>query len=181
MMPIAPLMIEHRLIERMVKLMERHVQTISSSSRADTHFIGSAVDFIRAYADRCHHGKEEDILFRELAGKKMAPAHAKMMEELLHEHVEAREVTAKLNHANEAYIREEPGALEHIRLHMSRLIDFYPVHIEKEDRHFFIPVMDYFTRQEQEEMLQAFYEFDRKLIHDRYRDVVEAFEATEKP
>jgi hemerythrin-like domain-containing protein len=174
-------MIEHRLIERMVKLMGRHVRVISSSSRADTHFIESAVDFIRAYADRCHHGKEEDILFRELAGKKMAPAHAKIMEELLHEHVEAREVTAKLNQANEAYIREEPGSLEDIRRHMSRLVEFYPVHIEKEDRHFFIPVMDYFTRPEQEEMLQAFYEFDRKLIHERYGHVVEAFEATAKP
>jgi hemerythrin-like domain-containing protein len=180
-MPIAPLMIEHRLIERMVKLMGRHVRVISSSSRADTHFIEGAVDFIRAYADRCHHGKEEDILFRELAGKKMAPAHAKIMEELLHEHVEAREVTAKLNRANEAYIREEPGALEDIRLHMSRLVEFYPVHIEKEDRHFFIPVMDYFTKQEQEEMLQVFYGFDRKLIHERYGHVVEAFEATATP
>ena len=74
MMPIAPLMIEHRLIERMVKLMGRHVGMISSSSRADTHFIGSAVDFIRVYADRCHHGKEEDLLFPLLQQKGMPRA-----------------------------------------------------------------------------------------------------------
>ena len=32
----------------------------------DPVFIDTAVDFIRTYADRCHHGKEEDLLFKAL-------------------------------------------------------------------------------------------------------------------
>ena len=35
----------------------------------DPVFIDTAVDFIHTYADRCHHGKEEDILFKALAAK----------------------------------------------------------------------------------------------------------------
>jgi len=66
MMPIAPLMIEHRLIERMIKVMKNEVNVISATGRARPEFIDAAVDFIRTYADRCHHGKEEDILFRQL-------------------------------------------------------------------------------------------------------------------
>jgi hypothetical protein len=36
--------------------------------------------------------------------------------------------------------------------------------------------MDYFTREEKEAMLQEGYEFDRNLIHEKYRDIVREFE-----
>jgi hypothetical protein len=36
--------------------------------------------------------------------------------------------------------------------------------------------MRYFSDSEQDDMLEAFYRFDREMIHDRYRDVVEALE-----
>jgi aminoglycoside phosphotransferase family enzyme len=52
------------------------------------------------------------------------------------------------------------------------LVEFYPKHIEKEDRHFFLPIMDYFSKEEKEAMLHEEYEFDRVLIHDIYRDRV---------
>jgi len=78
MMPAGPLMIEHRLIERMIKLMEKEIAHMKKENRADIVFIDAAVDFIRTYADRCHHGKEEDILFRDLAKKKI-PANIKRL------------------------------------------------------------------------------------------------------
>jgi hemerythrin-like domain-containing protein len=59
---------------------------------------------------------------------------------------------------------------------MKGLVDFYPGHIEKEDRRFFIPCMAYFSSREQDDMLEAFREFDRRLIHEKYRSVVEKFE-----
>lgn len=33
---------------------------------ADSVLVDIALDFIRAYADRTHHGKEEDLLLQEL-------------------------------------------------------------------------------------------------------------------
>jgi hemerythrin-like domain-containing protein len=57
------------------------------------------------------------------------------------------------------------------------LVDFYPKHIEKEDRHFFIPVMSYFTEEEKEAMLNEEYEFDRQFIHERYKEVVKEAES----
>ncbi|MGD9676204.1 MAG: hemerythrin domain-containing protein, partial [Candidatus Bipolaricaulia bacterium] len=64
-----PLMIEHRLIERMIALVSHAVAGIQSSGEVDPLFVDLAVDFIRTYADRTHHGKEEDILFRNLDRK----------------------------------------------------------------------------------------------------------------
>jgi hypothetical protein len=56
-------------------------------------------------------------------------------------------------------------------------VTFYPAHIAKEDKHFFIPCMEYFTKKEQDSMLQAFWDFDRRLIHEKYRGLVERLEA----
>ena len=66
MMPIAPLMIEHRLIERMVRRIGLERLKLQRGGELDAVFLLEAIDFMRAYADRCHHGKEEDILFNEL-------------------------------------------------------------------------------------------------------------------
>ncbi len=49
---------------------------------------------------------------------------------------------------------------------------FYPTHIEKEDKNFFIPVMKYFSQEEQDAMLAEMYQFDQKLIHEKYTKVV---------
>ena len=57
MMPIGPLMKEHRLIERMIALMEKELGRLNAGEELDPGFIDIAVDFIRTYADRCHHGK----------------------------------------------------------------------------------------------------------------------------
>jgi hemerythrin-like domain-containing protein len=96
MMPIAPLMIEHRLIERMIDMMREELKLFEKEKRLNPEFLEIAVDFIRTYADRCHHGKEEDILFRELAEKKLKDEHRHTMEELIEDHRWGRKTTARL-------------------------------------------------------------------------------------
>ena len=56
---------------------------------------------------------------------------------------------------------------------IEKLVKFYPLHIEKEDKHFFIPVMNYFSTKEQSVMLEKFWVFDRNMIHEKYRKIVE--------
>jgi hemerythrin-like domain-containing protein len=176
MLPIGPLMIEHRLIERMIRLMADELRQMEETARTDPAFIDTAVDFIRTYADRCHHGKEEDILFRDLAMKPLSPEHRKTMEELVAEHVYARGRVKALVEAKEQYVQAKSQALEAIRSLLADLVAFYPAHIAKEDKHFFIRCMSYFTKQEQERMLQEFWDFDRQMIHWKYKTLVERLE-----
>jgi hemerythrin-like domain-containing protein len=177
MKPIGPLMHEHRLIERMIKLMKLKLDEAIQTNSLDSDFIDSAVDFIRTYADRCHHGKEEGILFRDLAQKQLSDVHARIMNELLSEHTHARNIVRQLVDAKERYQRGDAKAVDEAAACMKELVEFYPVHILKEDKQFFFPILDYFTQDEQDKMLQEFWEFDRKLIHEKYRLVVEKFEA----
>jgi hemerythrin-like domain-containing protein len=172
MKPIGPLMWEHRLIEKMLGLFEGEIKRINERNRVDTVFIDMTVDFIRTYADRTHHGKEEDILFRDLERKELSPEHARIMNELVEEHRYARKTVGKLVDAKERYLKGEHTSGEVIAL-MKELARFYPEHIEKEDKHFFLPCMDYFSREEQDRMLGEFHEFDRNMIHEKYKKVVE--------
>ncbi|MFO7971638.1 MAG: hypothetical protein R6U40_07790 [Desulfobacterales bacterium] len=68
----APLMIEHRLIERIIGIIKSTLSEIEKEETVDPVFVDTTVDFIRTYADRTHHGKEEDILFRELGKRDLS-------------------------------------------------------------------------------------------------------------
>jgi hemerythrin-like domain-containing protein len=172
MKPIGPMMWEHRLIEKMLRLFEREIRKINDQNKVDTVFIDTAVDFIRTYADRTHHGKEEDILFRDLVKKELSPEHARIMTELTEEHTHARNTVGKLVDAKERYLRGEDTS-QLVVTYLKELAEFYPKHIEKEDKHFFFPCMEYFTKNEQDVMLDEFWEFDRKMIHEKYTKVVD--------
>ena len=176
MMPIGPLMIEHRLIERMLKLIDSEIINISKTNEINISFIEAAIDFIKTYADRCHHGKEEDILFIELKNKDISSVHKKILDELIQEHVYAREITKILVDAKNKYLNGDNEAVVTVSTQLNKLVEFYPKHIAKEDKNFFIPCMQYFTRKEQDDMLDEFWEFDKKLIHEKYRKSVELYE-----
>ncbi len=176
MMPVAPLMIEHRLIERMIRVIGAQLTRMEEKREVDPGFVDVAVDFIRTYTDSCHHGKEEDILFRDLKFKPLTAELKQILDELVNEHRQGREVVGQLVEAKERYIRGEKEAISRIIACMRYLVDFYPKHIEKEDRHFFLPCMVYFTKEEQDAMLKEEVDFDRNFVHVRYKAVVESAE-----
>ena len=171
-----PLMIEHRLIERMISLIKDAVAQIESTQKVDPLLVDTAVDFIRMYADRTHHGKEEDILFRDLSKRSLSAEDQRVMEELFQEHVFGRQTTKALVEANTRYRNGDASALAEIADNLRTLVEFYPKHIEKEDKVFFPASRAYFTDEEDQAMLAEFWEFDQKMIHEKYTSVVEELE-----
>ncbi len=176
MLPIGPLMVEHRLIERMIDVLKIEMKVIQEKKEVNPVFIENVVDFIRLYADQTHHGKEEDILFRELKKKDLSSQHERIMNELIQEHVLSRKTTGELVEANKKYVHGEKEALNIILEKINTLVNFYPKHIEKEDKHFFIPIMKYFSKGDQEELLLEGRAFDRKMIHRKYNALVHDYE-----
>jgi hemerythrin-like domain-containing protein len=170
------LMIEHRLIERMLGVIGDAVAQIHSQKKVDPVFVDTAVDFIRVYADRTHHGKEEDLLFRQLTAKPLSAEHRSIMDELIAEHALGRQATQRLIEANARYRGGDLGALADIVSEFSALAAFYPRHIEKEDKLFFPLSRTYFSDEEDEAMVGAFADFDRRMIHEKYEALVAGFE-----
>lgn len=59
MQPIGPLMIEHRLIEKLIAHVDCVVSDARSRGRMDPVLVDSAVDFVRTYADRTPSSRTE--------------------------------------------------------------------------------------------------------------------------
>ncbi|MDU0460184.1 MAG: hemerythrin domain-containing protein [Geobacteraceae bacterium] len=75
---------EHKLILRMIALLERNAARTVAGGYSNWRFYLDGVDFIRNYADRFHHAKEEDVLFEALIKNGMprenSPIAAMLME-----------------------------------------------------------------------------------------------------
>jgi hemerythrin-like domain-containing protein len=171
-----PLMIEHRLIERMISLIKNDLLQIELANKVDPVLVDTVVDFIRTYADQTHHGKEEDILFRDLKKRSLSDTDQRIMKELIDEHIYGRKTTKLLVEANARYRNGDGSALVDITGRLRTLVEFYPKHIAKEDKVFFPASKAYFTDEEDEAMLAEFREFDRKMIHEKYISVVKNLE-----
>ena len=176
MQPIGPLMIEHRLIERMIALISERAVDAERAGSIDPLFIDAAVDFVRTYADRTHHGKEEDILFRDLESRNLSDEDQRVMAELVEEHKLGRKTVSELVAATAKYREGDSRSLSTITEKLRFLASFYPAHIEKEDKVFFPAAMKYFDPSERDRMLAEMYEFDRLMVHEKYTSMVEAFE-----
>lgn len=161
---------EHRLIEQIITPLRTELKHISHQNMAHPSFIYNVVDFFKTYADRYHHGKEEDILFKELRKKELAPDHMRIITELEEEHRFARRTVGALVEATEKWSQGDYDALPIISDNLRKLVELYPQHIEKEDKHFFFPCQEYFTKEEREKILQEGYEFDKNFTNLNYKE-----------
>ncbi len=75
---------EHRLILRMIGLLEQNAPLTVEGRYRNWQFYLDGVDFIRNYADKFHHAKEENILFEAMIKNGMprdnSPVAAMLME-----------------------------------------------------------------------------------------------------
>lgn len=62
--PMKRLVDEHVLIKRLVALIPAIITKMDLETESGRQVILDAVDFIRSYADKYHHAKEEEILFK---------------------------------------------------------------------------------------------------------------------
>lgn len=175
---IGSLMTEHRLIDRVVTDIQRRLGSLRPDEPVDTAYMADLVDFICTYADAAHHGKEERILFARLADKPMPDELRATMEQLIREHQMVRDAADRLGEANDRYIRGDGGQFRTIVEALRVLVDVYPRHVETEERRFFKPAIEQFTGEERVAMADEFHEFDRMLLHDKYRGVVAKLEDT---
>ena len=80
---------EHRLILRMIALLEKNAPRTAVGSYLNWQFYLDGIDFIRQYADRFHHAKEEDVLFKALISNGMPKDHSPVAAMLM-EHDQGR-------------------------------------------------------------------------------------------
>ena len=123
---------EHRLIIRVVGVLERLLDRHGEGEPLDLDAVESCATFFRLFADACHHGKEEDLLFTELEGYGLSRA-AGPLAVMLYEHRQGREWVAGMVKALVGAREGDADALGGLVASGRGYIDLIRGHILKED------------------------------------------------
>jgi hemerythrin-like domain-containing protein len=170
----AILMQEHRLIEVVLSSLEEGAQRLGAGLSIDPQFFIDAAEFVSGYADSCHHGKEEDILFREMQ-QQMGIDGMGPVEMMLQEHDMGRRYTAGFRAAAKRLQDGDSDARQDIVDNALAFIDLLREHILKEDEILY-PMAEQFletTKQQSidERVRQTEARDERSGLNDRYRQL----------
>ncbi len=171
--PTAVLSQEHQVILRMLKVFERILDEADATGHVDGADSGEVLDFLRTFADRCHHFKEEDLLFPSLLGKGL-PGEQGPVAVMLMEHREGRSHVRELTLQLDAAAKGDAEALSTFsgcaRAHAALLRD----HIAKEDQVLFPLAERALDPRTKQELLRAFEEAEtlhHPGTHERMLDI----------
>ena len=130
--PIATLKAEHQVILRVTRVLGGLMDRFEESGEFPDSPLARCVEFIRLFADACHHGKEEDLLFPVLETRGI-PRDSGPIGVMLHEHQVARQLTRDMRDAlGRSRTGEEAARGEFCQAARS-YIDLITKHIFKED------------------------------------------------
>ena len=147
--PMKKLVDEHVLIKRWIALIPQVLQDLDLESSEDRELILEGVNFIRSYADKFHHAKEEDILFKYFDEK------LDIVKTMLADHTTARGHAKAVSEAVGKKDREK------IVTHLIAYGELLTEHIKKEDEILY-PWMDRgLTVKQVGELFSKFYEVDQ--------------------
>ncbi|HPS58732.1 MAG TPA: hemerythrin domain-containing protein [Spirochaetota bacterium] len=150
---------EHEAILFALKVLEEICNRIESGKEVPVQDITDLIDFIKLFADKCHHGKEENFLFpaMEEAGiqKQNGPIGVMLME-----HTSGREFIKNMQTAVSGSAMNKPEFVKSARGYISLLRS----HIEKENNVLF-PIGDVkISPSKQKELLEQFEKFEDEVI-----------------
>jgi hemerythrin-like domain-containing protein len=171
---------EHRLIERVLDVLGR----ISDEARRTRQLDGTAAElairFLREFADRTHHLKEERILFPAITAQGHFPGC-----QLISEHEEGRERVSRLADAAERTVDGDEEALGLFVRKARSFISFLRDHIAKEDECLADIVNATFSPDGHERLLEQFDELERREVgegaYERFAAMAQELETRYPP
>ena len=173
------LMAEHRIIERVLKSIMVGTEKLEHGEAIRPGFFIDASDFIKGFADGCHHKKEEGVLFKAMVANGMS-SQAGPIAVMLAEHERGREITRAMRGSAQRLETGDATVKGEILVSARGYVALLIQHIAKEDGVLFplansvIPISQHdqlvndFERVEHEETGEG--------IHEKYLTLAQALE-----
>ncbi len=162
MRPTKVLMTEHRNIERVLDCLERMTVLADASGHLDGASAREALAFFRGYADRCHHGKEEELLF-PMMEKRGFPGESGPVAVMRDEHEIGRGHIRAMGQAIDGAETGDVDAMQSFARHARAYVLLLRDHIEKEDHCLFRMADESLSAADQQELTAQFERVDRDL------------------
>jgi hemerythrin-like domain-containing protein len=179
------LMSEHRVIEGVIASLETAAGRVEQGQAVRPGFFLDAADFVKGFADGCHHKKEEDVLFRTMAEYGM-PTRSGPIAVMLSEHEQGRSYIRALR---EAATRLEAGddeaaARREVVQNARGYAQLLRGHIAKEDGILFPMAGEVIPVDEQPEVVEKFERVEHEEtgagVHEKYLALAQKLEQEAK-
>ena len=170
---------EHQLILRMLALLEENARLTEDGSFKDYQFFLDGVDFIRNYADRFHHAKEEDILFEALIENGMPRANSPVAAMLM-EHDLGRAFVKGMEEAALQALSGKHGQEAAIVTNARGYLELLREHIAKEDDILYPLAERVIPEEKRDGIVEGYHAAEAKAaagLEEHYRSIVEGYEA----
>jgi len=156
-MPSATLVLrkEHDAILKMLGATEEAARGIESGKPVAPETLEGLLEFFRLFADRCHHGKEEDLLFPLLESRGL-PRHGGPTGVLLREHDQGRALIKQMADAVEAAKGGESAAPTRWAEAARAYAELLRAHIDKENSVLFVMAENMLSPEEQSNLAAEF-------------------------
>jgi len=155
---IADLMNEHEAILSALQILERMMVAMEKAPSMDSKDIHDFNGFLKEFADKCHHGKEEGLLFPALVGAGV-PDKGGPIGVMLAEHAQGRKLIRDM---------EESISPDVNRVKLAQAAGAYATllrnHIQKENMMLFPMAERVLTETQLEKLYEGFEEHEEKVI-----------------
>ncbi len=159
------LMSEHRLIEQALGSLETYAELVADGFSPGREVIGDYAAFFRGFADTCHHGKEEEILFQRMIERGF-PGDTGPIAVMLHEHGLGRAHVRQLHALGAGSGTLSPHETDTLLESVSDFVPLLRSHIQKEDRILYPIALRIPTGPELDAILTQFEAFEAGLRAD---------------
>jgi len=140
--------------------------------------LAQLIEFFKIFVDKCHHAKEEEVLFPVLL-KEEAPRTAELVQILLAEHVASRNLVAQMAEALTSYQAGNRIAISALRKAASSYAQLLAEHIANEDQDLYPMADSMISADEQEEMIETFEKIETERIglgtHEKFHAMLSEF------
>jgi len=159
---------EHRTILKVIGALTVLGESLEQGGQVEPEKFKNIVEFMRIFADKCHHGKEEALLF-PLLEKRGVPPQGCPIGVLIHDHQTGRAFVTGLAEAAEGYQKGDPAARDALLNNIHGITALYPGHIWKEDYLAFPMSNKVLTMEDQQSLSEEFEKVDENIGRDVYQ------------
>ena len=165
------LMDEHRVIEQVIATLESGAQLLTDGQPVRPGFFIDAADFIKGFADGCHHKKEEGVLFIAMA-ENGVPVQGGPIGVMLAEHEQGRIFTRGMREAAQRLEAGDESARQDTVRNALGYAALLRQHIQKEDHILFPMASQVIPVSEHEKVADDFerveHEDTGEGVHEKY-------------
>lgn len=123
---------EHQGVLLALSILEEINKKLEHKEKVDPSHLEQILEFLKIFVDKCHHSKEEDVLFPEME-KAGVPKDGGPIGMMLLEHDMGRSYIKGLSKAIEKYLTGDSKASQQIVKNAERYVTLLREHIEKEN------------------------------------------------